>query len=271
MSEPIQLAADIAGEGDPTFLLIHGFCSSKEDWAPQREALSPTNKVIVPDLRGHGVSLRGDEEMTIEQLAADCIALADREGAGDLVVAGHSMGTRIALEVRNQAPDRVKGIILCDGSDAALGDREAALTNFDVAVADGKFQAWARGLFEDMTFDEKFAAIGDARVTRALAVPEGTARPLYRNMVIWDADKAAAAMRAAGCPVLIIQSTTRGANRKRSPLANGERGHYAEQTAARIPHAEVATIDGHGHFITVEAPEWTNGAIEKWARAHDLV
>ena len=122
-----------------------------------------------------------------------------------------------------------------------------------------------------MTFDEKFAAIGDARVARALAVPEETAHPLYRNMVIWDADKAEAAMRAASCPVLIIQSTTRGANRKRSPLANGERGHYAEQTAARIPHAEVATIDGHGHFITVEAPEWTNGAIETWARAHDLV
>ena len=271
MSEPIQLVADIAGEDEPTFMLIHGFCSGKEDWAPQREALALTNKVLVPDLRGHGASPRGEAEMAIEQLAADCLALADREGAGVLVVAGHSMGTRVALEVRNQAPNRVKGVILCDGSDAALGDRETALGAFDSAVAAGKFSGWARGLFEDMTFDEQFATIGDARVARALDVPEETARPLYRNMVIWDADKAEASMRSVDCPVLIIQSTTRGTNRKRSPLGAGEQGHYAEQTAGRISHAEVAAIDGHGHFITVEAPEWTNSVIETWARAHDFV
>jgi pimeloyl-ACP methyl ester carboxylesterase len=271
MSEPIELAADVAGSGAPTFLLVHGFCSGKEDWGPQRDLLSPTNQVIVPDLRGHGASPRGEAAMTIEQLATDCLALADKHGAGDLVVAGHSMGTRIALEARNQAPDRVKGVILCDGSDAALGDRETALSNFDSAVADGKFAAWARGLFEDMTFDEKFAEIGNSRVARALAVPEDTARPLYRNMVIWDAEKSVTSMQAASCPVLIIQSTTRGANRKRSPLSGGERGHYAEQTAGRIPHADVATIDGHGHFITVEAPEWTNGVIETWSRTNAFV
>ena len=271
MSEPIELAADIAGSGEPTFLLIHGFCSGKEDWAPQRDMLAATNQVIVPDLRGHGASPRGEAAMTIEQLAADCLATADKHGAGDLVVAGHSMGTRIALEARNQAPDRVKGVILCDGSDAALGDRETALANFDGAVAGGKFAAWARGLFEDMTFDEKFAEIGNSRVARALAVPEETARTLYRNMVIWDAEKAATSMQAATCPVLIIQSTTRGPDRKRSPLSAGEHGHYAEQTAGRIPQAHVATIDGHGHFITVEAPEWTNGVIVNWSRANDFV
>jgi pimeloyl-ACP methyl ester carboxylesterase len=271
MREPIDLAADVAGEGGPTFLLIHGFCSGKEDWGPQREALAPTNQVIAPDLRGHGASPRGDAEITIEQLAADCLALANKYGAGDLVVAGHSMGTRIALEAGNQAPGRVKGIILCDGSDAALGDRETALANFDSAVLDGKFSAWARGLFEDMTFDRRFAEIGSSRVARALAVPEETARPLYRNMLIWDAERAEASMRAADCPVLIIQSTTRGPGRKRSPLSGGERGHYAEQTAGRIRHADVAAIDGHGHFITVEAPEWTNETIVSWARRHDFV
>jgi pimeloyl-ACP methyl ester carboxylesterase len=268
MSGRCELAADIAGAGEPTFVLVHGFCSGKEDWAPQRDALSPTAKVIVPDLRGHGASPRGEAEMTIERLAADCLALCEKEKAGDLVVAGHSMGTRIALEMRNQAPGRVKGVILCDGSDAALGDRTAALANFDGAVADGKFSQWARGLFEDMTFDERFAEIGSSRVARALEVPEDTARPLYRNMVIWDAEKAEASMRACECPVLIVQSTTRGANRKRSPLAAGEKGHYAEQTAGRIPYATVATIAGHGHFIMVEAPEWTNAAILDWARAN---
>ena len=258
------------GAGEPVFLLIHGFCSGKEDWEPQIEALAKTNRVIAPDLRGHGASPRGSAEMTIEQLAADCIAHVNAKGVNHMVVAGHSMGTRVALEIARQAPDKVFGLLLVDGSNGAAGQRDAAVQAFEDTIAADGFEAFARNLFEQMFFDPQHEGLAEKLVARALAVPEETARPLYRNMTVWDGDTAETAIADARVPILALQSTTRDANGRRS-LERDERGPYVELVARNAPQTEVVLFPGLGHFVTREAPEQVNVAIESWARSFEFV
>ncbi len=264
-SSDIELAFTTKGEGEPAIMLIHGFCCAYDDWQPQIEALNKRTRVIAPDLRGHARSPRGEADMTIEQLATDCVALARAQGISSMVVGGHSMGTRVALEVRHQAPELVNGLILFDGSDTAYGDAQASRQAFEDAVAHKGFTAWARGLFEIMFFDEKYAEIAGPIIERALAVPEATAASLYRNMMQWDATRAEPIMRALDVPTLVIQSTTRGADGIRRALRDGEIGHYPELVRSRAPAAEIKALAGHGHFTGLEAPDWTNDVVTGWA------
>ena len=61
------------GEG-AAILLLHGLGGSLDDWRMQWPAFAASHRVIVPDLRGFGASLRR-EPFTIAQHARDMIAL----------------------------------------------------------------------------------------------------------------------------------------------------------------------------------------------------
>lgn len=269
MSE-IELHHTDTGSGKPALLFIHGFSSGLEDWDAQAAHFSGRHRVIAPALRGHGKTPRGTAEMTIPQLATDCLDLVRGKGITSLVVAGHSMGTRIALDIARQAPELVRGLLLVDGSNTALAGKEAALTAFDEVVAAQGYGAYAKGLFEAMFFDDRHAALSKRLVDRALAVPEETAHSLYRNMILWDGDEAQKVMAATTVPTLVIQSTTRGADNARRTLAAGETGAYETLITSHIPDAEIVAMPGLGHFVTYEDAGTVNAAIGRFLAKHGL-
>lgn len=271
MTATIELKHADQGQGEPTFVLIHGLCCDHSDWQPQLEAFSKTHRVITPTLRGHGGDGSASETLSMENLAADVVALMRAKGVTQAIVAGHSMGTRVVHEVLHQAPDVVKGIVLVDGSDSAFGDLDTAIASFEAATADGQLKPWLQGLFEIMFYGDRFADLRDACVKRALAVPDENLRSLYRNMMAWDATKGEAQMRAIKVPTLVMQSTTRGADGIRRALNEGEMGHYPDVVKSRNANAEFALLAGHGHFTGLEAPQWTNDAISAWAKTSGLV
>jgi pimeloyl-ACP methyl ester carboxylesterase len=266
----IELHHSDTGRGAPALLFIHGFSSGLEDWEAQATHFSPRHRVIAPALRGHGRSPRGTAGMTIPQLATDCLDLVRGKGITSLVVAGHSMGTRIALEIARQAPEMVRGLLLVDGSNTALAGKDAALSAFDTIVTDHGYGTYARALFEAMFFDDKHAALARRLVDRALAVPEETAHSLYRNMILWDGVEAQKVMAAIKVPTLVIQSTTRGADYARRTLVEGETGIYETLVKSHIPDAEIVAMPGLGHFVTYEEPETVNAAIDAFLDRHEL-
>lgn len=271
MVDAIELVHADQGSGDPTFVLIHGLCCDLTDWAPQLDALSKTNRAITPTLRGHGGEGSAPSTLTMENLAADVVSLLRAKGVTSAIIGGHSMGTRVVHEVRHQAPDIVKGIILVDGSDSAFGDLDAAMAGFEAATANGQLKPWLQSLFEVMFYGDEFAALRDACVRRALSMPDDNLRALYTSMMTWDATKGEAIMRATDVPTLVIQSTTRGEDGIRRALKDGEMGHYPDLVKTRIPTADFALLAGHGHFTSLEAPDWTNDAIASWAQKHGFM
>ena len=102
------------GIGSP-MLLIHGsFSNGAATWAGQMEELRRHHRLIVVDRRGHGRSPAKPRPYTIAGDAADVLDAADRAGAGEIHVAGHSYGGMVALEMARIAPLRVKSLHLIE-------------------------------------------------------------------------------------------------------------------------------------------------------------
>ena len=72
------------------------------------------HRLIVVDRRGHGLSPAEPRPYTIASDAVDALEAANRAGAGEIHVAGHSYGGMVALEMARIAPLRVKSLHLIE-------------------------------------------------------------------------------------------------------------------------------------------------------------
>ena len=66
----------VGGHG-PAVVMLHGFGDTGDMWAPVASALAPDHTVIVPDLRGMGLSAHPDDGYTKKNEAADIAGVMD--------------------------------------------------------------------------------------------------------------------------------------------------------------------------------------------------
>jgi pimeloyl-ACP methyl ester carboxylesterase len=97
----------------PKLVLVNGYGGTSEDWDPTFVGeLARSFEVICPDNRGMGGSDLGDEELTIEAMAADLEALMDALEIEAAAVCGWSMGGYVAQALAERSPRRVIGLAL---------------------------------------------------------------------------------------------------------------------------------------------------------------
>ncbi len=106
----------VAGKGQP-LVLVHGYTSSGwTNWVSSGwvEFLSARHTLLVPDLRGHGLSQKpySTAAYTIGSLAEDVLAVMDREGFERSPVFGYSMGGMVAIELLLSHPERIPAAII---------------------------------------------------------------------------------------------------------------------------------------------------------------
>ena len=107
----VRLQVAEAGRG-PALVLLHGLAASHAIWAEVAPALGAGWRVIAPDLAGHGESAKPDAPYTVAWHADLVRALLDALDVGDAVVAGNSLGGRIAVELAVRHPARVRAAVL---------------------------------------------------------------------------------------------------------------------------------------------------------------
>jgi pimeloyl-ACP methyl ester carboxylesterase len=109
----IEMYYEAQGSGPP-LVLLHGFFGSSADWPHllDRRALAERNRLIVPDLRGHGRSTNPAGTFTHRQCALDVYALLDRLGIGQFRALGTSLGGNTLLHMATQQPARVEAMVL---------------------------------------------------------------------------------------------------------------------------------------------------------------
>jgi pimeloyl-ACP methyl ester carboxylesterase len=104
---------EITGQGRPV-VLLHGFPDSGRLWRHQVPALAGAGfKVVVPDLRGYGLSGKPEtvEAYSLAVLAGDVMAiLADLEIATAHVV-GHDWGAALGWALASLAPGSVDHLV----------------------------------------------------------------------------------------------------------------------------------------------------------------
>jgi pimeloyl-ACP methyl ester carboxylesterase len=118
-----EIAFQVAGSGPPV-ILIQGVGIHGSGWLPQVKGLASTYECLTFDNRGIGMSQPAAESITVEQMAADAVALMNSQGWHSAHVVGHSLGGLVALRLALDSPERVKSLaLLCTFSNGADATR----------------------------------------------------------------------------------------------------------------------------------------------------
>lgn len=101
-------------EDGPTVLAVHGITAHHRSWSLVAEA-APWLHIVAPDLRGRGRSslLPGPYGMAAH--AADLTEVVESLALGTVILAGHSMGGFVAVELARRHPELVSRLLLVDG------------------------------------------------------------------------------------------------------------------------------------------------------------
>ena len=103
-----------SGAREPALFLLHGLSSNARVWerlASQR----PGRRIVALDQRGHGRSDAPSGGYTPADLTADAARAIETLGLDRPVVAGHSWGAAVALELAAGSPALVSGLVIVDG------------------------------------------------------------------------------------------------------------------------------------------------------------
>ncbi len=113
----------------PTIVLLHGLAVHGGMYeGGMRRELSEHFEVVVPDLRGHGLTEAPSGRWEIEDFADDVAALLDALDVPRAHVLGYSMGGFVAQSLAQRHPDRVHRLILmCTAPRQARGTMRAGL------------------------------------------------------------------------------------------------------------------------------------------------
>ena len=118
-TDGVEIAYQVVGEGAVDVLILHGWAGSGRYFDQTVQALDPSRtRAITFDFRGHGDSGRPGAGYTLDQLAADALAVADATASERFVVVGYSMSGKFAQYVTVERPERVLGQVLVAGCPA---------------------------------------------------------------------------------------------------------------------------------------------------------
>ncbi len=92
-------------------MLVHGMTSSSRYWGPNLGPLARRYRVAAPDLLGFGQSPKPESAYSPHDHAAALAAVARQAGAS-VVVAGHSLGSLLAMQLAVEYPELVSGLVL---------------------------------------------------------------------------------------------------------------------------------------------------------------
>lgn len=246
-----------AGRGRP-LILLHGFPLDSRIWSAQLDGLADCCRVIAPDLRGFGQSSSSDP-FTMESLADDVYALAERLGAIPFVLGGLSMGGYVSFALERKYPNALQGLILIDTK--AEGDSPEAKTNrtrmIDLCRSDGS-SAVALQMMPKMLADDTLVSRPDVlqKLSRIMEECPPTAIE-HACLAMRDRPDQSCNLPSIAVPVQLIC----GQSDVLTPPS------LMQQMQSAIPHAQLAVIPGAGHMTPMEQPELVNQAIRRFLQS----
>ena len=212
-----ELDYRVTGTGEPV-LLIHGSVFADAFDAFRNEPALANYQLITYHRRGYGGSTRAMPPVSIEQQAADAIALLDRLNIKRAHIIGHSFGGSIALQMAALYPQRVASVALLEPIVPAFGAVEIKLVDE------------LKG----------FGTINTEQAVRDAVTFVEVERPSLEQWKFASEDIGKLRM-----PVLAVI----GANSK----AGSRESHEALLRA--MPHAEALVVNGTGHALQLQQPK----------------
>jgi pimeloyl-ACP methyl ester carboxylesterase len=233
----------------PAIVFLHGAQHDHSVWGLQsRWFAHHGHAVLAPDLPGHGRS-PGPALTSVEAMADWVLALLDAAGVESAILAGHSMGSLIALEAAARAPARVRALALLGTTwPMKVSDSLLATSLEDEAQAIDMVNIWSHGTLlahKPSAPAPGFYVPGVNRRLMQRVAQRGEPHQFHTDFSACNA-YAGGGQAAAGatCPVLFILGRRDAMTPPRS----------SQGLVAAIPHATVVHVDA-GHAMMAEQPD----------------
>ena len=256
----LQVHYEEAGQGEPVWVLLHGFGASVFSWREVIEPLAETGRVIPFDRPAFGLTARpmpgewgGENPYGTEAQVALTVALLDQLGVDRAVLVGNSAGGTVALLTALQHPERVQALVLVD---AAIYTRGGAPGWLRPLLATPQLRRLGPLLLRT------FPARGEALIRLAWHDPakitpevldgyrkplrvENWDRALYELMLATEVPDLAGRLPEVRVPVLVMT----GDDDRIVPTAESIR------LAEELPNARLVVLPSCGHVPQEECPE----------------
>jgi len=118
-----------SGGSGPAVVLLHGYGETGDMWAALAADLARDHTVIVPDLRGLGLSSKPSGGFDKKTQASDVSGVMAALGVQRADVVAHDIGNMVAFQFAAQSPERLRRLVLIDAPVPGVGPWEEILKN----------------------------------------------------------------------------------------------------------------------------------------------
>jgi pimeloyl-ACP methyl ester carboxylesterase len=255
------------GGAGPSVVLLHGYGETGDMWALLAAELARDHTVIVPDLRGMGLSARADKGFDKKNQAEDVAGVIDALKVDKADVVAHDIGNMVAYAFAAQHPERVTRLVLMDAPVPGIGPWEEILKNpllwhfrfggpdMERLVA-GRERIYLDRFWNEFSADPKRFDEGSRVHYAKLYARPGAMHAGFEQFKAFDQDavdnKALLAKGKLAMPVLAV-----GGEKSFGPT-------MAVVTRAAASDVTEAVIGNAGHWLMEEQPQATVAAIRQF-------
>ena len=123
-----NLFVRVGGQG-PAVVLLHGYGETGDMWVPLAAALMAKHRVIVPDLRGMGLSDHPAGGYDKATQARDIAAILDSLKVDRFALVTHDIGNMVGFALATQQPNRITRFAILDAPVPGIGPWDEILKN----------------------------------------------------------------------------------------------------------------------------------------------
>ncbi len=241
------LHSQIIGTGTP-FLILHGFLGMSDNWKSHGKNFAAKGyQMHLIDQRNHGRSFH-DPVFNYQAMAQDLLLYCEHHKLDQVVLLGHSMGGKTAMEFAVKHPDRVSKLVIADIAPRHYDEHHQDILN-------------ALGVLDFTIIDSRAKA---DQVLAKYVKDHGLRLFLLKNLY-WI-EKKQLALRV-NLPVVTKQYVQVGKAldisavfNKKTLFVRGENSSYItslDETLIQkqFPNSQIKTVSNAGHWLHAENPQ----------------
>jgi pimeloyl-ACP methyl ester carboxylesterase len=260
----------VGGHG-PAVVLIHGFGNTGDMWSPMAAELAKDHTVVVPDLRGMGLSSHPAGGYDKWTQAGDIRAVLDKLGIDRADVVAHDIGTMVAYAYAARYPNKTSRLVVMDSPIPGIPPwnqivRMPALWHFNFGGPDaerlvaGRERIYLDRFWNEFAGDPKKIDEATRRHYASIYAKPGAMHSAFAQFLAIDqkdeADNIKAMETKLTMPVLAI-----GAEK-----AFGANVAVVMRNAAT--NVKEVVVPNAGHWLMEEAPAATIAAVKDFLAVH---
>lgn len=250
----VDIGYTMTGQGEP-LLMVMGYAGTMDVWDPTLvDRLAENYTVIRFDNRNIGYSSTSDEEVTMELMARDGLALLDALGIEKAHVMGWSMGSIIAQTMTLMQPEKIDKVVLY----ATASEPGPVLEHID-SMKDATPEMLLARLFPKAWIDQNPDVYSRLPSPVIPADPKSVKRQ-YVAITKWQGTKGK--LKDVTKEVLVLSGEQDDITTPDLNLA----------VASEIPTCSIVRFNGAGHWLMYQAGEQMAGTVHQFIETrHDLI